>query len=175
MAIQPGMRAATEVVLNPGDFHFHRPRSGLAQPALLRTLLGSCVSVVAWHPLSRLAGMSHSVLPSRCRRGGGAALDGRFCDEAIELFCQEIARAGAKPAQFRVYLVGGGQMYSTSQGSLAIGSRNIDAARQQLQRAGFMLGAEHVGMQDYRKVELLLATGEVTVIFRNKRIVLSAG
>ena len=163
-----------EVFLNPGDFHFLCPAPGKPRLAKLRTLLGSCVSIVVWHPQRRLAGMSHAVLPSRSRHREGGSLDGRFCDESVALFRKELVNAGAQPQHFDVYLVGGGQMYLTRHEMLSIGNRNVEAARDFLKRAGFPIRAEHVGMEDYRKVELDLTSGDVTVTFSNKRFNLSA-
>lgn len=162
-----------EVALNPGDFHFHRPVPGATPPARLTTLLGSCVSIILWHPELRLAGMSHAVLPSRSRRSEVADLDGRFCDESVALFRQELTRAGARPQHFHVYLVGGGQMYLTQNPAQAIGDRNIEVARTCLKAAGFLIRAEHVGQAGYRKVELDMMRGEVTVTYSSKRINLS--
>lgn len=162
-----------EVFLNPGDFHFHCPLPGRSQPTRLRTLLGSCVSVILWHPERRLAGMSHVILPDRGRSVAAASLDGRYCDESITLFHRELVRTGSAPAQFHVYLVGGGQMYPSAQGAASVGDRNIEAARSCLQKAGFLIRAEHIGKDFYRKVELDLESGVVTVIFGNRRINLS--
>ena len=161
---------AVDVILNPGDFHFYCPVVGRPAPTRLRTLLGSCVSMIVWHPQSGMAGMSHAVLPSRSRRAEVVALDGRFCDEAMALLQQELVRSGAAAQQFHVYLVGGGQMYQTLSGALSIGARNIDAARKLLNQAGFLIRAEHVGREGDRKVELDLRSGYVIVTYANNSI-----
>ena len=163
-------RGAVDVTLNPGDFHFHCPAPGRPAPARLRTLLGSCVSIVVWHPEHGMAGMSHAVLPGRTRRGEALALDGRFCDEAVAMLRKEFARAGVSAQQFHVYLVGGGRMYQTLDEKLSIGERNVEAARGLLKQAGFLIRAEHVGMDGYRKLELNLKSGDVMVTFANKSI-----
>lgn len=173
MNTPPRLTAAGSVFLNPGDFHFHRPAPDVAPPARLQTLLGSCVSVILWHPEWRMAGMSHSILPYRIRRSDTVGYDGRYCDEAIILFRQELIRSGMSPQQFHVYLVGGGKMYITEKGVVSIGDRNIEAAREHLQKAGFIVRAEHVGRDGHRKVDIDLSNGVVTVIYGNKRINLS--
>jgi chemotaxis protein CheD len=161
---------AVNVILNPGDFHFHCPALGRPAPTRLSTLLGSCVSVVVWHPERGMAGMSHSVLPGRTRRGEALALDGRFCDEAVTMLRKELIRGGVSAQQFHVYLVGGGRMYQTQGEALSIGERNVEAARGLLKQAGFLIRAEHVGMEGYRKLELDLKSGDAVVTFANKRI-----
>lgn len=173
MAMLNNAHKETEVFLHPGDFYFHTPAQHREQPLRLRTLLGSCISVILWHPERRLAGMSHVILPNRGGRIRKEGYDGRYCDESIHLFCQEIVRARATPQQFQVYLVGGGQMFASEKGPFAVGVRNIDAARSHLKQAGFLLRAEHVGQEDYRKVEIDLKTGEVNVTYRNQRVNIS--
>lgn len=162
-----------DVFLNPGDLVFHRPAAGKPQPTRLHTLLGSCVSVILWHPTLRLAGMSHAVLPSGGHHKKSREFDGRYCDQVVQFFCRELACSGTHPAQFKVYLVGGSQMYLNKNDSLSIGSRNVEVIRAHLKQAGFILSAEHVGRDAHRKVAINLSSGLVTVTFDNRPIQLS--
>lgn len=174
MVLVPNMAETVSVFLNPGDFYFHCPEPGGAPTVRLHTLLGSCVSVIVWHPERRCGGMSHIILPSRSKPALAAGLDGRYGDEAVARMYLEVIRSGTLPLQFQVYLVGGGQMYATRDAMFAVGARNVDAARTHLQQAGFPIRAEHVGLEHHRKVELDLVTGVVSVTCNNKKINLSA-
>lgn len=147
----------------------------MPRPRRLHTLLGSCVSIILWHPERRIGGMSHIILPECVRRNASPALDGRYCDGAISLFLDEIRRTGTRPMQYSTYLVGGGRMYNapTLADGDTVGQRNILMARQQLKAAGFLIRAEDVGQDGYRKVELDLNTGAVNVMFGNQRRTLS--
>ena len=165
----PELRAAGDVTLNPGGLHFHCPMPDRAQPARLRTLLGSCVSVVLWHPERRIGGMSHIILPCRKERSDAEPPDPRYADEAIAMFYRNLIRAGTMPQQYQVYVVGGSQMYVIEQPTYSVGTRNVEATRIQLQQAGFRVHAEHVGTQYHRKVDLDLGTGEVTVTWNHQR------
>lgn len=163
------------VYLGPGDFRFYCPAPGKPPLIRLHTLLGSCVSIVVWHPERGIGGMNHIILPERSARAAaaaGAAGDGRYCSSAVAMLCQEIARAGTKPQQYQTYLVGGGKMYALPSGDEEgnVGARNIAAARSQLKAAGFLIRNEHVGQEGYRKVELDLRTGAVNVLFNNQRV-----
>lgn len=171
-----GIAKSGGIYLNPGDFRFYQPQAGRPPPPRLHTLLGSCVSIVLWHPERRLGGMSHIILPERSGKAAREAADGRYCAGAMALFRQEIARAGTMPPQYRAYLVGGGRMYSAAPGDEAanVGARNVAAARAQLLAAGFILRGEHVGQEGYRKLELDLQSGEVNVVFNNRAYCLSA-
>lgn len=162
-----------DIFLNPGEFHFHCPAPNRSRPDRLRTLLGSCVSVILWHPERRIGGMSHVILPNRSRRGDSVGLDARYGDEVIALFNKEIIKAGTLPPQYQVYIVGGGQMYVTTNPAFAVGARNIETVRSHLQRSGFKVRAEHIGTVHHRKVELDMETGSVTVVWNNRHVVLS--
>ena len=86
--------------LTEAAVHHREPVSGFVQPrqghalnllagqlyfgtqaGTVRTLLGSCVALVLWHPQRRIGAMCHYLLPGRQRRDGSP--DARFGDEAI--------------------------------------------------------------------------------------------
>lgn len=167
---------STRVFLGPGDLRFYVPRAGQGTAGKLHTLLGSCVSIVLWHPERGLGGMSHCILPERAGRALLSPADGRYCDGAAELFRKEVIRAGTMPPQYQVYLVGGARMYLTrgAQEELAIGRRNVETARAHLRAMGFLIRAESVEGEGHRKVELDLSSGAVTVMVDNKKILLSS-
>jgi chemotaxis protein CheD len=152
-----------EVFLNPGDFHFG------AAPERIGTLLGSCVAITLWHPRRHIGGMCHILLPGRSRRPT-QALDGRYADEAIELFQQQVAAADAKPKEFQAKLFGGGNMFAgTAAEGMELGPRNIEAARAGLKHIGVTVMAEHIGGIGHRKLYLDLATGDVWLSFPQGR------
>lgn len=106
------------VTLMPGDFYFGD------KAVRIRTLLGSCVAIVVWHPKTKLAGMCHYVLPKRGvlperRPLSGAKLDGRYANEAVQLFAREMARYGTRPSEYQVSLYGAANMFRNYAGSCA--------------------------------------------------------
>lgn len=46
------------VTLQPGEFHFGGANTRI------QTLLGSCVAITLWHPIRRIGGMCHYMLPA---------------------------------------------------------------------------------------------------------------
>lgn len=144
-----------EIFLHPGEFHFG------AAPARIGTLLGSCVSITLWQPRHRVGGMCHILLPCR-QRSAIMALDGRYADEAVELFVHELRRHRIAPVSCQVKLFGGGNMFaSPGPAGSQVGRRNIDAARQVLAHHGFTVLAEHVGGTSHRRLFFDLASGHV--------------
>ena len=160
-----------EVVLQPGDFHFGGARTRI------RTLLGSCVSVTMWHPQKRIGGMCHYMLPSRSARQDG--LDGRYADEAIEMFMREISGAGTRPSEYIVKAFGGGNMFpGIKKKHLQCGfhaspkemcacrdvaCRNAGMAHELASRHGFEIEAHDLGGTGHRNVIFDIDTGHVWV------------
>lgn len=146
----------TEVFLQPGGFYFG------GRDTRIRTLLGSCVSITLWHPGRRIGGMCHYLLPRRvgCRLG---PLDGRYAEEALDLFLQEVRTRKTHPSEYQVKLFGGGNMFPclvTGEGA-AIAAKNIEVGRRLLLRYGFELHAEDAGGAGHRQVVFELWSGHV--------------
>jgi chemotaxis protein CheD len=93
-----------EIFLQPGDFYFGDVNTRI------RTILGSCVSITIWHPTRMIGGMCHYLLPSRPKKSD-SALDGHYADEAMKMFLQEVKAARTHPAEYRVKVFGGGNMF----------------------------------------------------------------
>lgn len=153
--IAPHPAKQMERFLHPGEFHFG------SAPSRIGTLLGSCVSITIWHPVHHVGGMCHILLPGR-QRHPGAPPDGRYADEAVELFAIELKNRHIAPTSCQVKLFGGGNMFSgTAASGMDVGRRNIDATRYALGKLGLTVIAEHVGGTARRRLSLDLATGHV--------------
>ena len=160
---------AIEIFLQPGEFHFD------GKETRIRTLLGSCVAITMWHPEKRIGGMCHFMLPSRTVRPAGE-LDGRYADEAIELFLREIRMQGTRPGEYQVKLFGGGNMFDVptrcrqEDDCNNVACRNVMAARRLLQAQKLVVAAEHVGMQGHRNVMFDIWSGKVWMRYVDKAV-----
>ena len=152
-----------EVFLNPGDFYF-----GAGETRIV-TLLGSCISITAWHPVRHIGGMCHYLLPSQGGCGSVKNPDGRYADEAIQLLLHKIAQHHTQPQEYQIKIFGGGNMFPQYRGKNTctnyndVGSRNIEAARLLLNEHGFPIHTEHVGEAGHRKLIFNLWNGDVWV------------
>ena len=149
--------APAEVYLHPGCTWFGGGHTRV------RTVLGSCVAVVFWHPGRKLGGMCHFMLPGAARRGG--ALDARYAEDAFALMLQAIARHGGEAAGYQVKLFGGGDMFPDPgrRGGCRVGSRNVDAARRLVAQHGLPIVSEHMAGVGHRSVIFDVDSGEVWV------------
>jgi chemotaxis protein CheD len=158
------MAATAERYLGMGEFHF------AGGPLRLRTLLGSCVSIVLWHPGRGLGGMCHYMLPER-QHPKGEAPDGRYGEEAMALFDLAFARYRSRAADYRAKVFGGGNMFSKQQtegSTLDIGRRNIDTAHRLLAERGIPVVAEHLGGCGHRKLVFDVQSGKVWLLFQEE-------
>ncbi len=147
-----------EIYLLPGDFHFGDGNTRI------HTVLGSCISITVWHPLLRIGGMSHSMLPSRSKPGN-TDFDGRYADEAMGLLLREIGKRNTRPDEYQVKLFGGGNMFQQvlAKKAFNVAGNNIEAARRLLEAGGMNIQAEHVGGSGHRRLIFDLCDGNVWV------------
>lgn len=140
--------------LLPGQWAFVRAGA-------LKTLLGSCVSILVWHRERGFGGMCHFLLPSRLRRPG-EALDPRYGDEAMELMAQAMQRMGTRSNEYEAHLYGGADTLPDGETmKFNIGERNIEKGMELCDQYGLNLVAVDVGDQVPRTVTLLLPEGKV--------------
>ena len=159
-AIEP----VREVYLSPGDFCFGEGRLRIS------TLLGSCVSIILWHPLLAHGGMCHYMLPGRNQPRGNLALDGKYGDEAMELFMVELKKRRTIPAQYQVNVYGGGNMFDDQASTgINIGKQNIEKVHSLLDDYGFTLAYDHLGSFGHRKIAFNVWDGEVSLIHVDHR------
>ena len=145
-----------EHFLQPGDVAFG------GRHLRLRTVLGSCVALVFWHPQRLLGGMCHYMLPRRRRQGAGG-LNGRYAAEALALLFKFMVRAQVPPEQFCISVFGGGDMFPGVRRSdgLGIGQQNVNAAISLIKAHGLVCEVYHVGGQGYRSLVFDVGTGRV--------------
>lgn len=134
----------------------------------IRTILGSCVSITLWHPLLRIGGMSHFLLPTRSNAGGPPELDGRYGDEALQIMFKDLKAAGANPAQCEAKIFGGGNMFPGNQHArghyelgLTVGRRNGEAARALLKLHGIAVVTESLFGIGHRQIIFDVSKGDV--------------
>lgn len=157
------MNSPAEVILNPGDFCF------AGEGTRIRTLLGSCVSITLWHPRHRIGGACHYMMA--CRSGMPCRpvpvkdrdLDGRYAEEAVELFLRHVNRHGTRPREYEVKMFGGGNQFEGAGGAqnLDVPRNNVAAGLRLLGQHGFVLSDSHVGGYGYRRLTFDLSTGAV--------------
>ncbi len=147
-----------DIVLKPGEFAVG------TREARMRTLLGSCVSIVLWHARLQVGAMSHFLLAARGRPA--ERLDARYGDEALQLMVAGLARHGVAAADCIAKIFGGGNMFPDHPHASAahhVGQRNGEAARALLRTHGIPVVCEHLFGNGHRQIVFEVATGDVWV------------
>lgn len=100
-------------------------------------------------------------------------LDGRYADEAMQLFMHEINRRGIRPQEFLANIYGAGNMFGNDStcennnlsnnqlcdGCLYVSCRNRYTAIQNVLKVGFKVLEVNLGGKYYRHVEFHVADG----------------
>lgn len=151
------IKGLDDIFLKPGDWSVADERFQI------RTMLGSCVSIIVWHPATRTGGMSHFLLPTRGGAASGQVLDGRYGDESLQLILNKLKRSGVDPAHCQGKIFGGGNMFpgQLRQGAINVGQRNGEAARALLQTHGIPLVSECLFGIGHRQVIFDVSNGDV--------------
>lgn len=153
--------STNEVFLRPGEFYFGNA------PTRIRTLLGSCIAITLWHPKLKIGGMCHYMLssPSPRKQAISRTLDGRYAEDAVELFLAALQRTRTQAADYHVKVFGGGNMFPhiIKEKKDNISEKNIEIIYQLLNPQGFRVQASHLGGAGYRRIVFDISTGVVQV------------
>jgi chemotaxis protein CheD len=158
LAVVAGAVERERVYLHPG-------RSVVSsRPAVVTTILGSCVSVCLWDEVLHIGAMTHYLLPKPLAGGGDAA---RFGSTAIPEIYEELLHLGARSLVAKVF--GGSSMNSLLAGQRGdMGSQNVAAAMAALATLGLSVSASDTGGSIGRKLLFQTDDGTAWVKFLEK-------
>lgn len=149
-----------KVFLHPGDFIFGEPGTHV------HTVLGSCIAICLWHPLLKIGGMCHFVLPSRPNVDSAiGGFDGHYGEEAMQLFDQAVRLHQTAYEDYQGKIFGGANMFEAKLKSadVGVGDRNAAKAKQLLSSRKVDIKAVNVGEQQHRRIVMDISTGNVWV------------
>ncbi|MBQ7576974.1 MAG: chemotaxis protein CheD [Synergistaceae bacterium] len=142
--------AEPSIVLGMADLYVARA------PIKLVTLgLGSCIGLVVFDPLAKIAGMAHIMLPDS-RGLKGSEKVGKFADTAVPAIIEEMLKQGANRSRIKAKIAGGAQMFALPGASaefLTVGAKNVRETTMRLARMGIALVASDTGGNKGRTIE----------------------
>jgi chemotaxis protein CheD len=127
-------------------------------PYQINTILGSCVAVCLFDPVTQIGGMNHFMLPYW--NGQGLASP-KYGNIAIEKLVEKMISMGCIKNNLKAKIFGGGEVIETQIVQFHIGTRNIEVAREILEEKKIPIISSSVGGKLGRKIELVTSTGEV--------------
>ena len=122
--------------------------------------LGSCVGVVLYDPIRKIAGMVHVMLPDSTKIMNNSNKY-KFADTGIDTLIDELLKMGAVKRNLVSKIAGGAQMFKFSNNleMMCIGDRNVEATKIKLKELGIELLAEDTGANYGRTIEFYPETG----------------
>jgi chemotaxis protein CheD len=145
-----GADGLRQIFLEPGGLYCTN------KPAVIRTVLGSCVAVCLIDRHCRAAGMNHYVLPT-----GQSTL--RYGDIAIEHLIHKMARLGCNIGDLRAKVFGGAAVLPYGAAEDTVGTKNVDIALEWLRSRAIPVMARRTGGENGLLIRLYTATGRVMV------------
>lgn len=131
------------------------------EPNILTTLgLGSCVGIVIYDNIKKIAGLAHVMLPNS-RQIKNNSNKAKFADTAICLLVEEMVKTGGSKPRFIAKIAGGSQMFSFGNNNdiMKIGHRNVVATKETLNLLKIPIIAEDTGGNYGRTIEFYTNTG----------------
>lgn len=130
------------------------------KPVLISTLLGSCVAVTMFEPVSGVGAICHAMLPKN--PGDEDAL--RYVDTALELMHRKVVEYGSGSNQLVVKIFGGAKVLSAGKYSSrkpSVGEQNVRCAFEQLEAMRLKVTSRDTGGNRGRKLYFCTECGDV--------------
>lgn len=145
---------------------------GMAEMAIIKAPesvitygLGSCVGLVLYDKVNKIAGMVHIVL-SQNNRTQTEVNVAKFADTAVDAMLLRMVRQGANRASVVAKMAGGAHMFAGSAHKnpmLQVGEKNVTVTKQRLAQLRIPLVAEDTLGNCGRTVEFFPETGQFKI------------
>ena len=149
--------------------HFLYPSSFFAskEPYMVKTILGSCVSICLWDKRLKIGGINHYMLPNWT---GNDLASPKYGNIALDKLIERLQSMGSRVEDLQAKIFGGGELLDSGKGnSIVVGERNIRIARLLLEDRKIQIVASSIGGKRGRKILFFTDTGEVRHKFLEKR------
>lgn len=137
----------------PGEFFVS------AEPMIVYTVLGSCVSACIRDPVAGIGGMNHFMLPKPNEGGTDSWGEStRYGSYAMESLINEILKRGGRKSRLEVKLFGAGRIYD---GNIDVGARNAEWVLNYVKTEGLTACKTDLGDVCPRKIYYFTKSGRV--------------
>jgi len=131
-----------------------------AEPAVIETILGSCVSVCLFDPERKTGGMNHILLP------GKADLEifddtTRYGINAMEVLINSMMKLGSRKKNILSKIFGGAHILRSIGRHMSPGLKNIQFVENFLNLEGIPIVSRNTGGNNGRKIHFHTNTGDV--------------
>lgn len=145
---------AARVYLKPGEFY------GAESPAVVSTVLGSCIAVTFFNPRTGIGSICHALLPTNPACHDVATF--RYVDSSVLHMVRRFDTMGIKRSEMEVKVLGGADVLEGLAGAaVTVGRQNIEAAFRIIEREHLSVAVTDVGGNIGRKIYFCTHTGKV--------------
>ena len=149
------------IYLHPGEIFYS------SKPAIVTTVLGSCLSITMFNPKTKFSGISHCQLPFftkwyndklKCNEPY------KYVDCTITKMLEKFDKQNIKKEEIEIKIFGGGDVIVVkheTENLNTIGRQNITAAIQTINNYQLSITASDVGGKEGRKIFFDTGTGEL--------------
>ena len=130
------------------------------RPVLISTLLGSCVAVCMFDPVSRIGGMNHILLPGKLDLRH-FDMSARYGINAMELLINRIMNLGGERHRIVAKVFGGARILPAISAENCMGRKNVGFVLEFLKTESFQVVSRDVGGIQSRRVYFHSDTGDV--------------
>ncbi len=144
-------------------------------PNALTTLgLGSCVGIILYDPIRKIAGLVHVMLPDSTKIINNSNR-AKFADTGIDELIDRMVAIGADRRVLIAKIAGGAQMFAFNNNNdmMRIGDRNVEATKLKLAQLGISIKAEDTGANYGRTIEFYPENGSLLIksVGKEKKII----
>lgn len=152
--MKPSPGTSTRVKIHIGEIYT------TARPTVIETILGSCVSVCLFDPLTRTGGMNHILLPGKAEleKFDGAT---RYGINAMEVLINSMMKLGSRRKRLRAKIFGGAHIIRSIGREFSPGHKNVRFVEDFLEREQIPIVSGNTGGHHGRKILFHTHTGDV--------------
>ena len=143
------------IYLKPGRLYLAE------RPVVVKTVLGSCLSVTMFSPRLCIGGICHAIMPTSRGRDNGE--DFRYVDTSLMKMLRWLDARGVGRWETETKLFGGASFWDVPErrGGRNVGELNVVKAREILQAEQLSAVVADIGGRSGRKLFYITHTGEV--------------
>ena len=144
-----------------GPKHFLYPGQLFAsrEPAVITTILGSCIALCLWDWRKKVGGMNHYLLPDGADGGPNRLRYGNIANPAL---LNELVALGCEIKNLRAKIFGGSSALAANP-LQSVGARNVQLAEEFIQNAGIPLVTKEVCGKRGRRLNFNTHDGVTTI------------
>jgi chemotaxis protein CheD len=142
--------------LKPGELFASK------NPYKVKTLLGTCVSIVLYDQALKIGGLNHFMLPNG---KPDRELPAKYATQAFSILLKKMEELGSRKSTLKAKVFGGSDNTTFFSKTSFIGQRNVETAIQLLEEAKIPVVAQNTGGNKGRKLLLVTSTGNVYMKF----------